>query len=92
MDRFNKTPATVLLLLAIGMAAVLSACSGSSNKTLIIVPTATATATTAATQTPTATPSTTPTPTATATITVALWVANGTNVVEFIPSPAHAWR
>jgi sugar lactone lactonase YvrE len=86
MHRFNKTPATVLLLLAIGMAAVLSACSGSSNKTLIIVPTATATATTAATQTPTATPSTTPTPTATATITVALWVANGTNVVEFIPS------
>jgi|HubBroStandDraft_6_1064221.scaffolds.fasta_scaffold115437_3 sugar lactone lactonase YvrE len=80
MRRFNRIPSMMLLLLAIGMAAVLSACDEGSSNNVIIVHTATPT------PTATATPSATQTPTATATLSVALWVANGTNVVEFIPS------
>jgi sugar lactone lactonase YvrE len=69
------------------MAAVLSACGSGNNNTLII---ATPTPTVAATPTPTATATSsatpTPTATATATINVSVWVANGTNVLEFAPS------
>ena len=95
MRRLNRIHSTVLLLLATGMTTLLGACGSGNNNTLVIVhhtatptPTvvATPTPTVAATATSTTTPSTTPTPTATATVTVALWVANGTNVVEFVPS------
>ncbi len=58
------------------MAAVLGACGSSSNTVIVIHHT----------PTPTPTASATPTPTATATVSVAMWGANGTNVVEFVPS------
>ena len=55
---------------------MLGACGSSSNTVIVIHHT----------PTPTPTASATPTPTATATVSVAMWVANGTNVVEFVPS------
>ena len=87
MRRFNRIHSTVLLLLATGMAGVLSACgSGNSNTLIIATPTPTVAATPIPTATATSSATPTPTATATATINVSLWVANGTNVLEFAPS------
>jgi hypothetical protein len=71
MFRFNRMRSTLLPMVVIGRAAMLSACGGGNNNVIIIHHT----------PTPTATPTPSPTPTPVN----GLWVPNGAgaNVVEF---------